>query len=375
MILFLSVFPPYRGGISRFSDFVYRNIESNADIEALNFEVLYPKLLFPGSSQFDDKQEVKYQNYLMHSYNPLKWRKTARYIVQRRPQILLLSHWHPFFIPGYNSVIKYVRKKLPAIKITTIAHNVVPHEGFPFSNSLMRSFFKKNDVVITLSNQTTQELNGLNLANTSNLKLFHPIYEADTPKESEQQLRKKYGFEEDDFILLFFGLVREYKGLDVLISALNKMDLQKKKIKPLIVGEFYDSKQKYIDLIEPGQLDKYTIIDRFVSTAESTEIFTISNLLALPYKTASQSGVLADALNFELPALVSNQPGVTEYLEDEKNCLIFESENTEELIEKLNKYLSNKALQVELNQNIKDLKLKLSWNSFSSSLFNYLNNL
>lgn len=371
----MSVFPPYRGGISRFSDYVFKNIEKTEDIEAFNFELLYPNLLFPGTTQFEENSTQEYDKRVMHSYNPYKWRQTARLIVQRRPKILLFSYWHPFFIPGFNSVIKYAKKNLTNLKVVSIAHNVVPHESFPFSSTLMQSFLKKNDGVITLSDQTTSEFNSLKVSQTKNLKLFHPIYETDKPTESASEIREKYGFKSQDFILLFFGLIREYKGLDLLIKALNELDLPKLNIKPLIVGEFYDDKQKYIDLIKPEHLHFYTIIDRFVTADESAEVFTISDLLALPYKTASQSGVLADALNFELPPIVSNQPGVTEYLENEKNSLIFESENIEQLKSLLIKYLNNSNLQNIINNNLRVLKAKLSWKSFTEQLIYYLNNL
>lgn len=374
MISFLSVFPPFRGGIARFSDYLYKNLGSVREIDAVNFKTLYPKLLFPGTTQYEEPRVPSYAGEVMHSYNPLIWKKTAQLIAKDKPEILLISYWHPFFIPGFNSVIKRVRKTSPSTKVVTIAHNVLPHESFPFSEKLMRSFFHNNDLVITLSSQTEQEFKTLDV-NTKTVKLFHPIYETTLPTQPKEELRAKYGFKSNDQIILFFGLIRAYKGLDVLIKALNNIDIIKNKFKPLIVGEFYDDKQKYIDLINPHHKDAYTIIDRFVSNEESAEIMSISDLLVLPYKTASQSGVLADALNFNLPSIVSNHPGVTEYLKHGVNGLIFESENIEMLQHKLTQYFENEGLQQKIKENVTDLKGELSWKTFTLELDKYLDNL
>lgn len=371
MISFLSVFPPFRGGIARFSDYLYKNLGSVKEIDGVNFKTLYPKLLFPGTTQYEKPRVPSYAEEVMHSYNPLIWKKTAQRIANDKPKVLLISYWHPFFIPAFNSVIKRVKKISPSTKVVTIAHNVLPHESFPFSEKLMRSFFQNNDLVITLSSQTEQEFSSLDVS-TKTEKLFHPIYETTLPPEPKESLREKYGFKSDDRIILFFGLIREYKGLDVLIKTLNNMDVVNNKFKPLIVGEFYDDKQKYIDIINPQHKDAYTIIDRFVSNKESAEVMSISDLLILPYKTASQSGVLADALNFNLPSIVSNHPGVTEYLKDGENGLIFESENIEMLQSKLTQYFENEGLQQKIRKNVTDLKDELSWKTFTLELDKYL---
>lgn len=372
MIIFLSVFPPFRGGIARFSDYLYRNLQTAATVETVNFKKLYPPLLFPGTTQYDNKPDhAAYASALLHAYNPFNWRQTAREIAARKPDVLLLSYWHPFFIPAFSKVIRHVKKQRPHLKTVTIAHNVVPHERFPFSAALMKSFFGKNDTVITLSSQTEQEFEALGVK-TKSVKLFHPVYESEYPIEDRTALRKKYGFKEDDRIILFFGLVREYKGLDVLIEALNGINLKQENIKVWIAGEFYDDKNKYISLIRPELLDSYTITDRFVTNRESAEIMSVADLLALPYKTASQSGVLADALNFTLPAVVSDHPGITEYLTDGVSGLIFENKNTSMLKDKINIFINNNNLQENIKLNLTVLKAQLSWKAFTEELNKYL---
>jgi len=371
VIIFLSVFPPFRGGISRFSDFLFRFLSNNKEVKAYNFKVLYPKLLFPGSTQFENDSSSNYSNRALHSYNPFNWLITSKKIINEKPKSLILSYWQPFFIFGYAYILRNLRKNSPDTQIITIAHNIIPHEKFPFSKQLMKWFFKKNDIVITLSEQTTSELSNLETG-VQNIKLFHPIYESDKPNISELKLREKYGFTKEDNIVLFFGIIREYKGLNILIEALNMLTLKDHKLKPLIVGEFYDNKNKYINSINSEDRAQYLIIDRFVSSKESAEIFSISNLLVLPYKSASQSGVLADALNFDLPCLVSNHPGLTENIDHGKNGLVFESENSKSLSLIISDFFSNKSSQKLISSNIKTKKQELSWNEFSAQLMKYL---
>ncbi len=371
MISFVSVFPPYRGGISNFSDYLFSHLSNIRDVEAFNFKRLYPNLFFPGATQYREDSNPEYAPRMLHAYNPLNWRTTGKSIAHQSPEVLLFSFWHPFFIPAFNGIISQVRKLSPKTKICTVVHNVSPHEGFPFASSLMQSFFQKNDLVITLSNQTQKEFENLGTT-TQSLKLFHPVYDRPLPKTPEAELRNKYGVKESDKIPLFFGLIRDYKGLDVMIKALNKIDLHARQIRPFIVGEFYADKEKLLQLIKPEHKDQYVIIDRFVSQTEANEIFTISDLLVLPYKSASQSGVFNDALNFNLPAIVSDQPGLTEHISHQKTGLIFESECIEQLVQLVEDFLSKPDMRTEISSNLTKLKASLSWEKFTQQLANSL---
>lgn len=371
MIHFLSVFPPYRGGISNFSDYLYRHLIEKVEVNPVNFKKLYPSLLFPGKTQYLESEVDNYSQRKLHSYNPLNWINTGKEIAQQRPKVLLISFWHPFFIPAYNQIIKQVLKNSPETKICTLAHNVKPHEHLPFSDQLIRSFFKKNNLVIVLSEQTKAEFQNLNL-NTPVTKIFHPVYSREKPNGTKKILRQKYDLSENDNILLFFGLVREYKGLDIMIKALNKMDLTASNIRPFIVGEFYSDKNKYLGLINEEHLDQYIIIDRFVSQHEADEIFSISDALLLPYKTASQSGVFNDALNFHLPSIVADHPGLTEYVSHKETGLVFESENVDNLVEVLTQFLSNTDLKEDISTNLTLLEQQLSWGKFTSQLMEEL---
>lgn len=374
MISFMSVFPPYRGGISNFSDYLFTHLSKTREVEAFNFKQLYPKVLFPGKTQFLENPNTEYNRRVLHSYNPWNWKTTANKVAVLKPEVLLFSFWHPFFIPAFNGIISQVKKISPETTICTVAHNVSPHEGFPFSRRLMRSFFKKNDLIVVLSDQTQQEFDRIEVS-TPNVKLFHPVYSRPFPTASKEELKRKYGIQQNEQIPLFFGLIRDYKGLDILIKALNRMDLKKNNIRPFIVGEFYTDKQKFLDLIKPEDKERYVIIDRFVSQEEADEIFTMADLLTLPYKSASQSGVFNDALNFHLPAVVSNHPGLTEHISHKETGLIFESEQIDELKQQLSNFFSEPSFKDQIASNLPKLKNRLSWTTFTEELDQSLQNI
>lgn len=372
MVSFLSVFPPYRGGIAQFSDYVYHSLQQYETVKAYNFSTLYPNLLFPGKSQTIDYQSTEYAKPVLHSYNPFNWKQAALYLASDNPDAVLYSHWHPFFAPALQQALSTVKKRCPATKIVGIAHNVIPHEPFPFQISLTRKLFGLTDDVVLLSHQTLLEFRALHFGDKYQ-KLFHPVYEQEWPDESRAELRRKYGFEQDETVLLFFGLVRKYKGLDLMIEALNKIDLRKHKIRPLIVGEFYTDRQAILCEIDTDDVSQYNVIDRFVSDEEAAEVMRLSDAMVLPYRSASQSGVLSNAVNFQLPVIVSDLPGLTEHIEEGETGLIFESNDVEALKEAILRF-AEEDLYESFSDRMESLKARLSWDRFADALCQIIKN-
>lgn len=370
MISFLSVFPPFRGGISTFSDHLYRHLINREKVNAYNFKKLYPSLLFPGESQEQEKQNEVYAAPLLHSFNPLNWNRAAGRISEEQPDYFIYSYWNPFFAPAYSRILSRMNRQNPFTETLCIAHNILPHEWFPLDRFLMKRMLKRTGKVVLLSEQTRWELGQLNL-DIEHLKLFHPVYPVDPPGRSRSELRREYGFRSGDHVILFFGLVRPYKGLDLLIQALNRLNLAELQVRPLIAGEFYDEKSRYTDLIKEDHTSRYTIIDRFVSDKELAEIFTLSDLLVLPYRTASQSGILANAIQFQLPTLVSDQPGLTEHIEQGKTGYIFESGNIEALKNAIQAFIKDGHSET-IRENLLYLKGELSWEHFTGELLEFL---
>jgi len=370
VISFLSVFPPYRGGIAKFSDYLYRSLSNQANVKAYNFRKLYPDLLFPGKSQTITFRRARYALPLLHSMNPFNWKISGEKIAEKNPETIIYSYWHPFFSPALLLTIRKVKKLVPNIKVACIAHNVLPHEYFPFQLQLSGKLFDETDHVILLSQQTKLEYDSF-MKNSRAVQLFHPVYNQPIPSENQATLRNRYGLRSDSTIFIFFGLIRHYKGLDLMIRALNKLNLKEHNIQPLIVGEFYTDRQKLLSLINHEHLSEYKIIDRFVSEQEAAELLTLSDAMILPYRSASQSGVLSNAINFRLPVIVSDLPGLKEYINPNENGLIFEKNSVDDLAEALLQFSENKP-QMEMTKHMQDLKHKLTWQEFSNKLLNVI---
>jgi len=370
VIPFLSVFPPYRGGIATFSDYLYTSLQHYDEVKAYNFKKLYPKLLFPGKSQIDSTKEADYALSLIHSMNPFNWSKTAHFIATENPDIILYSHWHPFFSPALWFILKKIKSLQPGIKIFGIAHNVLPHEYFPFQVPLIQKLFGISDQIILLSQQTAGEYTSLSF-DTPHRKLFHPVYEQPIPDQSAEQLRAKHGIPKNDTVLIFFGLVRKYKGLDIMIAALNMLNLAELGITPLIVGEFYTDKKPILAKIRSEHRSRYHITDRFVSDCEAGEFLSLADAMVLPYRTASQSGVLSNAINFKLPVILPDLPGLTEHITNGETGLIFKAGNVNSLRKKILLFTENN-LGPQMSDQMEKLKEKLTWSTFSEKLYNIM---
>jgi glycosyltransferase involved in cell wall biosynthesis len=371
VISFLSVFPPYRGGIANFSDYLYRELDPLCDLRCFNFRKLYPNLLFPGKTQYDAESNDDYALPLHHGYNPLYWASTGKRIGRTKPKALIISYWHPFFIPSFNRVIDFLKRESPDTRIICLAHNIKPHDSFPMGEQLTEKFISRVDHFITLSEQTSRELVHIN-PKVEYSRLFHPIYDADASPIPREELRKKYGLEQKDKVVLFFGLVRPYKGLDVMIEALNELDMEGEGIRAVVAGEFYEDQKPYVDMIRKDHRDFYRFEDRFLTNEEVAEVFKLSDLLMLPYKSASQSGILANAINFGIPVLASDHPGLTEHITDGETGSIFANLDGDEAARKIADFFGNEALQDTVRENIMDLKEKLSWSRFSEELMKIL---
>lgn len=367
MISFLSVFPPYRGGIAKFSDVLYTRLSELTEIRAHSFKKLYPNLLFPGTSQtISSKSGKKYSSRIFHPYQPFNWNKAAKKIMKDKPSVLLYSYWHPFFAPGLVRLLKTCKKIDPSLQRVCVAHNILPHEYFPFKELLTNRLLNNTELTVLLSSQTETDFKKLS-PKSAQSTLFHPIYELPNPSATEHELRKQYGFKETDKIILFMGLVRDYKGLDLLIEAMNKLHSEKHAYKVIICGEFYTEKEPLLNLIDRQYRTYYTVIDEFVSEQKMADILSLSNLLVLPYKKGTQSGILANAIYCNLPTLISDLPGLSEHLTHRQNGLIFRKGDAQDLREKLLSYFQE-DLQAELSGNLNRLKEELNWKKFARRL-------
>ena len=366
MICFLSVFPPFRGGISRFSDHVFQELKKYDSVLAVNYSKQYPSLLFPGKTQLL-KNAVDHESIpLIHSYNPLSWFQ-HREELEKSCSHIICSHWHPFFTLSTIAIINQIKKHNPSVTITCLIHNVLPHEKFPFQKLLVKTLFSKSDRLITLSTQGSMAMQVFPKQVEKVKQLFHPIYEKNGNAINRNEKRDEWGIPQNAFVILFFGLIREYKGLSLLIEAFNKIAENRPEAFLLVTGEFYESQIFYEEQIRPDFNNKFLIKNSFLTDAEAAEVLSLSDILVLPYKSATQSGVLADALAYNLPAIATNQPGFTDFIDNGKSGIIMESQDSDELA----------SILLNLNQekldffkgNMAEVQAKFSWKQFGEELF------
>ena len=342
-LILISPFPPLRGGISKETETIYNFFKKNHQLKVLNFKKLYPKILFPGKSQYlnenkyvDNKDIVS----LLDPINPLSWIKASNYIVKSNINTIMIRYWHPFFIPMYLFIINKVKSKNPNIKVNFICDNVVSHENFPFGKFLAKIFFSKADKCFLMSDNTIKQIQKYIPSNKTK-KIFLPIKNNFGPLLNKEESQNTLNIE-SDFLVLFFGLVRDYKGIDILLRAFRKIDTLNKNVKLLIVGESYENKNKYLNLIKKFKLEEHVVwINEYVPDNKVNLYFSACDLVVLPYKKASQSGIIPIAYNYNKIILASDTDGLKEFIYEGKNGYLFESLNHASLFDKLKFILSN----------------------------------
>jgi len=366
MICFLSVFPPFRGGISRFSDHVLQELKMYDSVLAVNYSKQYPSFLFPGKTQLLENAEQHESIPLIHSYNPLAW-FTHQEEFEKSCSHIIFSHWHPFFTLSTIAAINQIKKHNPSVTVSCLIHNVLPHEKFPLQKLLVNKLFSKTDRLITLSTQGTNAIQVFPKQIDKVKQLFHPIYEKIENEINRNEKREEWGIPQNAFVILFFGLIREYKGLSLLIDAFNKIAEDRPDAFLLVTGEFYESQQSYEEQIRPDFNNRVLIKNCFLSDSEAAEVLSLSDILVLPYKSATQSGVLADAIAYNLPAIATNQPGFTDFIENGKSGIIMESQESEELATILLNI--NQEKLDYFKKNMVEVQSKFSWKQFGEELF------
>lgn len=354
---------PLRGGLATFDElFCNAFIEQGHQCEIISYSLQYPKFLFPGSTQFDTSgiapKNIKIHT-LINSVNPLSWIKTARFIKKQKPDFIVFRFWIPFMGPALGSIARIVRKS--GIKVLAITDNVIPHEKRPGDVAFAKYFINACDGFVTMSKAVMKDLE--QFTTTTNKKyLLHPLYTSFGDKIDKIEARHKLNITIDKQIVLFFGLIRNYKGLDMLLDAMNELK-QNPNITLIIAGEFYEDKQPYLDLIKQYEIENQVILhDKFIANEDVKYYFSAADLVALPYRSATQSGVTQVSFHFEVPTLVTNVGGLGEIIPDKKAGYVVES-NGKAIANGIKDYFENNRIQV-FTEGMKKEKQKYDWKIF-----------
>lgn len=315
---------PYRGGLASIMETMAREYQQRGyEVNILTFTLQYPSLLFPGKSQTVEAPAPQDLNIerCVSTINPLSWWRVGRRLRRERPDIVLMKYWTPFMAPCFGTIARLARKNKHT-KVICQIDNVEPHEHHITDRMFNRYFLRSVDGFIYMSEQVHGELE----AYTSAPALFspHPMFEHFGERVERTEACKKLGLDPSQRYALFFGLIRDYKGLDTLLEAWARFRRSGHKL--LIAGEFYASRDKYIELIKRLGLESEIILhDHFVPDSEVRNYFSASDCVVLPYKTATQSGVTQIAYNFCTPIIVTRVGGLAEIVPDSRVGFVVES--------------------------------------------------
>ncbi len=359
---------PLRGGLATFDElFCNAFNEQGHSCEIISYSLQYPGFLFPGSTQFDTSgvapKHLKIHT-LINSVNPLSWIKTARFIKKQKPDFIVFRFWIPFMGPALGSIARMVRKS--GVKVLAITDNVIPHEKRIGDAAFSKYFINGCDGFVTMSKAVMKDLE--KFTTTPHKKyLLHPLYTSFGEKIDKYTARKALGLDEHKKIVLFFGLIRKYKGLDMLLDAFHELK-SSPDINLLIAGEFYEDKQPYLDLIEKYQIqDRVILHGKFIANEDVKLYFSAADLVALPYRSATQSGVTQVSFHFEVPTLVTNVGGLSEIIPDKIAGYVVDSSG-KAIAEAIKDYFENNRIAA-FTEGMRKEKQKYDWKIFVNEVF------
>ncbi|MCP3978212.1 MAG: glycosyltransferase [bacterium] len=307
---------PFRGGIAHYTTLLCRALRERHEVRFFALSRQYPKLLFPGTKQTDDSDDALTVEHeaCLDSINPFTWFSTASRVRRFRPDLLLFSWWHPFFAPSFGTVAHLARRA--GVPACFLCHNAKPHERSLVDAMLLRYVFSSSRLFVAHSRQDHDDLLEMRPGSTVRLNP-HPTYEIFGADEapSGDEAKRRLGLD-GRRVLLFFGYVREYKGLRYLLDAMAELDAEQG-YHLLIVGEFYEDRSTYAEQLDPlEQGGRLTLVDRYVANEEIGGYFAAADLVAVPYTSATQSGVVQMAYGFLKPVVATRVGGIPEVVED-----------------------------------------------------------
>lgn len=359
---------PYRGGLAAYNERLARQfIIEGHNVSLITFTLQYPGFLFPGKSQFLDSPPPAVLDIRrkVNSINPFNWISVGYKIKEEKPDLLIFKYWLPFMAPCFGTIARIGRWNKHT-KVVCIFDNVIPHERRTGDKLLTKYFTGCIDGAVVMSQSVLNELKLFRKDIQARLSP-HPLFDNfGAPLEREVALAR-LNLDPGDSHLLFFGFIRAYKGLDLLIEAFADKRFRAKKLKLIIAGEFYDDDKPYRDLVHKYNLENEILFfDRFINDNEVTNFFSAADLIVQPYRNATQSGVTQIAYHFEKPIVVTDVGGLREIVPDGK-CGYVVNPDPEEIANAISDYFGNDR-KGSFSLNIKEEKEKYSWSRMTASV-------
>jgi len=357
---------PLRGGIAHFNALLFKHLSKTHHVEIVTFSRQYPSILFPGKTQ-DEKggaEGVVPTAQLIDSINPLTWITAANAIARKKPDLLIFKYWMPFFGPCFGTIARLVRRKTGA-KVLFICDNIIPHEKRPGDMAFTRYAFNAADAFIVQSGSVERDLNAF-LPGARYALVPHPVYEMFGESMAKAEARSKLGVS-DERVILFFGYVRRYKGLHILLDAMPSI-LKSIKVKLLVVGEFYDDEQKYRQQIADAHLENDVVVrSDYVPNEEVSLYFSAADVVVLPYVSATQSGIIQIAYQFDKPVIATDVGGLAEVVLNNRTGFIVRPEAPQEVADAVVRFYEGKR-EAEFVRNVREEKKKYSWENLVQAI-------
>lgn len=360
---------PLRGGLASFDERLARQFQFDGfDTTIFTYSLQYPNFLFPGTTQYSSEPkpiDIKIK-VCINSINPLNWIKIGLELKKLKPKIIVVRYWLPFMGPCLGTILR-IAKQNKYTKVICIADNVIPHEKRIGDKSFTNYFTKSIDGFVTMSKKVLEDLK--QFSNKSAQQIQHPLYDNFGEIISKQEARKYLNLNQDDHIILFFGFIRKYKGLDILFESMQH--LKSTNIKLLVAGEFYEDKKQYDDLIEEyGIKDSLILRTDFIQDSEVKYYLCAADFVIQPYRNATQSGVTPLAYHFEKPMLVTNVGGLPDLVPDGKVGLIAEP-NAISIAEKIKELYT--LGEAHFLPSLREEKKKYSWEILTNRIVDLAN--
>lgn len=360
---------PLRGGIASFGERLASEFqELGHQIELYTFSLQYPSFLFPGKTQYSEDAPPKHLNITanINSINPLNWWKVGKMLSQQKADLVICTFWLPFMGPCLGTILRLIRKNRMT-KIVGLIHNIIPHEkrfgDRPFANY----FVKANDAFVAMSKAVVEQLRTFD-----NLKPIeyvpHPIYDNYGEIIAQNEAKQHLNLNINQSYLLFFGFIRDYKGLDLLLDAMQDERIQNLDVKLIVAGEFYGNEEKYRKQIKYLDIaNKLELRTHFISNEDVKYYFSAADLLVQPYRSATQSGISQLGYHFEVPMVVTKVGGLPEIVEDGKAGYVVEVE-AKAIADSIVEFYQNDR-QEEFKKGVKTAKKHFSWSNLVEAIF------
>ncbi len=357
---------PLRGGLASFDERLARQFTAEGyDTTIYTFSLQYPGFLFPGTTQYSTEPapEGIHIKVCINSINPLNWLKIGNELRKLQPDLVIVRYWLPLMGPCLGTILRMIKKNHFS-KIICIADNVIPHESRPGDQPFTKYFVKPVDAFVTMSEKVRKDLSLF--TSKSVQQVVHPLYDNFGEMVPKQEARQRLSLPVNEKIILFFGFIRKYKGLDLLLEAMNDLRIREAGIKLLVAGEYYEDRKEYDAIITRFDISSQLILKTdFIPDSEVRYYLSAADFVIQPYRNATQSGVTPLAYHFEKPMLVNNVGGLPDLVPDGKVGIITEPNPTA---------IASGILRLyELGENfflphLREEKKKYSWNKLSEAI-------